>query len=474
MDFSAEQKFPEYSLFRLCLITITAALGGFLFGFDTAIINGTVEALEARFAIGNAALGLSISSALLGSAAGAFFAGSIADRYGRRWAMLFASVLFALSAIGSGVADNLWAFNFWRILGGWGVGVASVIAPAYIAETAPAHLRGRLGSFQQLAIVSGIFTALLVAYLIATSAGSAANPYWFGLDAWRWMLLSELPPAILYGIGAYCIPESPRFLVAKGKIEQARGVLETLIGATHAEKVTADIQRSLKKAHQSRFLDLKGKWGVLPIVWLGIALSCFQQFVGINVIFYYSSSLWQSVGFSEADSLLITVITSVTNIITTLLAIAMIDKIGRRPLLLFGSVGLTATLTLLAYLFGSVEFDLQGNPILEGNSGVAALIAANLYVFFFGLSWGPVVWVLLGEMFPNRIRAYALSLSAAIQWLANFAVSVTFPSLQALGLGWAYGLYAAAALLSLLFVYWLIPETKGKELEAMNLLGSEG
>jgi MFS family permease len=230
----------------------------------------------------------------------------------------------------------------------------------------------------------------------------------------------------------------------------------------------AEIRQSLRTERKPRFSDITGgRWGLLPIVYIGIGLSIFQQFVGINVIFYYSSVLWQAVGFTEKQSLLITLITNTTNVVTTLVAIATIDRFGRKPLLLIGSAGMLITLGTLAFLFGSAA-TVNGQPKLEGAAGPVALFAANIYVAFFGLSWGPVVWVLLGEMFPNRIRAAALGVAAALQWVANFVVSSTFPSLKNVGLGYAYGLYALAALLSFLFVLAFIRETRGRELEAMT------
>ncbi|NBD11039.1 sugar porter family MFS transporter [Corallococcus silvisoli] len=458
---------PETHTGHIIVISVVAALGGFLFGFDTSVINGTVGALQTQFAASSLALGLAVSSALIGSAAGAFLAGHVADRYGRKRTMLIASGLFTISAIGSGFAFSLWDLSFWRLVGGLGVGAASVVAPAYIAEIAPAHLRGRLASLQQLAIVVGIFMALLGDFAIARSAGSASNPGWLGMTAWRWMFFSGLPPAILYGVGSLFIPESPRYLVAKGREQEALGVLRGIEGDTAPSKVV-EIRNSLRTNYTPHMADLKGgRFGFLPIVWIGIVLAMLQQFVGINVIFYYSSVLWQAVGFSEQNSLAITVITSVTNILTTLVAIAFVDKIGRKPLLIIGSVGMALTLGLLAYLFGTAPLDAAGKPVLQGAAGTTALIAANLYVVFFGFSWGPVVWVLLGEMFPNRIRALALSIAAMAQWLANFLVSATFPSLKALGLGWAYGLYAAAAVFSIFFAARYIKETKGRELEQM-------
>ena len=452
------------------LIAGAAALGGFLFGFDTAVINGAVGALQRAFNASSAMTGFAVSSALLGSALGAFIAGPIADRLGRTKTMIIASVMFTLSAIGSGAPFGIWDFIFWRALGGVAVGMASVIAPAYIAEVAPAHLRGRLGSLQQMAIVVGIFIALLSDYFIALGAGgSAEGPFWFGVTAWRWMFWSESPPAILYGIAALTIPESPRYLVAQGRHQQAANVLAKVVGGDVDAKVQ-EIAQTVLTERKPQFSDLLSRrGGLLPIVWVGMGLSILQQFVGINVIFYYSSILWQAVGFSERNSLLITVITSVVNIVTTLIAIATVDKFGRKPLLLLGSIGMTVTLGTLAVVFGNAAIDpATGNPTLPGLPGIIALIAANLYVVFFGFSWGPIVWVMLGEMFNNKIRAAALSVAAAIQWIANFLVSTTFPPLlKSFGLGAAYGIYTIAAAISIFFVALSIKETKGKELEEM-------
>ncbi|HEY9779694.1 MAG TPA: sugar porter family MFS transporter [Leptolyngbyaceae cyanobacterium] len=450
------------------LIAGAAALGGFLFGFDTAVINGAIAALSKAFNANSVETGLAVSLALLGSAVGAFYAGKIADRYGRVKAMVVASVLFTISAIGSGLPLTIWDFTFWRVLGGLAVGAASVIAPAYIAECSPAHLRGRLGSLQQLAIVVGIFIALLCDYFIAVSAGSAEAPFLFGIAAWRWMFWTEIPPAVVYGMSALMIPESPRYLVAQKREAEAANVLAKILGGDVQAKVQ-EIRQTVLQERQPRFSDLLTRsGGLLPIVWLGIGLSIFQQFVGINVIFYYSSILWRAVGFSEQDSLWITVITGAVNIITTLIAIAFVDKFGRKPLLLLGSLGMTVTLGTLASIFASAPLDAAGNPALSGSAGITALVAANLYVFCFGFSWGPVVWVMLGEMFNNKIRAAALAIAAAVQWVANFIVSTSFPPLlQYFGLGAAYGLYTIAAAISFFFVLLLLKETKGIELEDM-------
>ncbi len=458
---------PAGAVGRIVLIAAAAAVGGFLFGYDTAVINGAVGALALTFAAGSTAIGLAVSSALMGSAAGAAVAGRLADRSGRLGAMRVAAVLFFVSSVGSGLAFSLWDFSLWRLVGGVAVGIASVVAPAYIAEVAPARMRGRLGSLQQLAIVVGIFLALLVDYGLAALAGGAMGELWLGLPAWRWMFLSEVPPALLYGLGAWLIPESPRYLVAKGRGVEALLVLRLIEGARAEDKVE-EIRLTLQLEHVPRLRDLRGgSLGLLPVVWVGIVLSAFQQLVGINVIFYYSSVLWQAVGFSERDALGITALTGITNIVTTLIAIACVDRFGRRPLLVLGSTGMALSLGVLAWAFGSAPVDAAGQPALAGGQGTLALVAANVYVFCFGFSWGPVTWVLLGEMFPNRIRAVALSVAAAVQWVANFLVSATFPALKDAGLGIAYGLYTGAAVLSLFFVLRFVRETKGKQLEEM-------
>ena len=459
---------PGESRATVIRLSLTAALGGFLFGYDSAVINGAVTAIESRFSASSAALGFTVASALLGAAAGALAAGRVADRWGRKPAMWLAAVVFLISAVGSGFASSLWMIVVFRVVGGVGVGIASVIAPTYIAEISPARIRGKLGSLQQLAIVTGIFLALLADYALASAAGGSEEDLWLGLEAWRWMFLVMAVPAVVYGGLALTIPESPRYLVAKGRLDEASSVLRRVLGNIDLDAKVAQIEETLQREKRPTMRDLGGPaFGLLPIVWVGIGLSVFQQFVGINVIFYYSSVLWQAAGFSESDALMITVITSVVNVVTTLIAIASIDRYGRRPLLIIGSIGMALTLGTLAAVFGTATLDEAGEPVLEGAAAPIALVAANLFVFAFGMSWGPVVWVLLGETFPNRIRAAALSLAAAAQWVANWVISTSFPPLKDAGLGLAYGLYTTFAVLSLLFVLKFVRETKGVELEEM-------
>ena len=449
-------------------IASVAALGGFLFGYDSAVINGAVSAVSDEFNTGAAALGFAVASALLGAAAGALLAGRIADRFGRLTVMKLAAVLFFVSALITGFSPSLTVFIFGRVVGGLGVGMASVVAPAYIAEIAPARIRGRLGSLQQLAIVTGIFISLLVDFIISEAAGGSGEVFWFGLEAWQWMFLAMTIPAALYGLMSLTIPESPRFLIAQHRIPAASKILGSLLGEANVELTIERIQHSMEGAKEPSWADLKQPSGkIAPIVWIGLLLSAFQQFVGINVIFYYSNVLWEAVGFDESEAFLITVIGATINILTTLVAIATVDRFGRKPLLLIGSVGMTMTLATMAVIFGTAPV-VDGDPVLEGAAGPIALVAANLFVIAFGMSWGPVVWVLLGEMFPNRMRAAALSLAAAGQWVANWIITVTFPGLKDVSLALAYGLYATFALLSFFFVLRYIEETKGRQLEDMH------
>lgn len=456
---------------KLIVLAVAGAVGGFLFGFDSSVVNGTVDAVQSDFALSETLVGLAVASALIGCAAGAYLAGRMADRWGRVPTMIVGSVLFLVSALGCGLAIGVWDLILWRLVGGLGIGIASVIAPAYIAEISPKHLRGRLGSLQQLAITIGIFAALLSDAVFADAAGTAAATFWWGLEAWRWMFLAGAVPAVAYGVIAMLLPESPRFLLLKGKEEQARAVYQRLLVPEDVDRALGDIKTGIKNDQfAARRGALRGGlFGLKPIVWVGIALSVFQQFVGINVIFYYSTTLWRSVGFEESDSFTISVATSVTNILVTLIAIALVDRVGRRPILLAGSVGMALALAAMAVAF-TQSVVVDGAPILPGAWGPVALVAANLFVVCFGASWGPVVWVLLGEMFPNQIRARALGIAASAQWIANFAITVSFPPLAAASLPVTYGFYALCAALSFVFVLRWVPETNGLSLEEAETL----
>ncbi|MBB3206173.1 SP family sugar:H+ symporter-like MFS transporter [Rhodopirellula rubra] len=451
------------------LITLVATIGGFLFGFDSGVINGTVDGLRTTFQSDSAVTGFAVASMLLGCAAGAFAAGRMADRFGRRNILLLSAAFFTLSAWGSGIAHGPSEFMAYRILGGLAVGAASVLAPAYISEVAPAKYRGALSSIQQIAIIGGLFLAFLSNYAIANAAGSSLSVFAWGFEAWRWMFWVELIPAAAFFFALLLIPESPRFLVATGQKERSLGVLKKLMG-DHAQAKYDEIESSLSSDHhRPRFRDILGTYGFRPIVWVGIFLAAFQQFVGINVIFYYGSVLWQSAGFDESNALLINVISGAVSIAACFAALVAIDRMGRKPMLVIGSVGMLITLAVMAFVFNQSDVAEDGSLSLTDVNGKIALIAANMYVVFFNFSWGPVVWVLLGEMFPNQLRGSALAVSGISMWGANFIVTISFPLLLAnIGLGGAYFTYAICAFLSLFLVLRFVSETKGLELEQMQ------
>ena len=451
------------------LISLVATIGGFLFGFDSGVINGTVDGLKTTFNSDSVATGFSVASMLLGCAFGAYFAGTMADKIGRRNVLIIASLFFTLSAWGSGIAITSNEFIIYRIIGGLAVGAASVLAPAYISEIAPAKYRGRLSSIQQIAIIVGLTVAFLSNYFIAGKAGGSTNILAGNYEAWRWMFWVELIPAITFFITLLLIPESPRYLVAKGNDNLALKVLTKLFDEDAHNKLN-EIKSSLSSNHTPTIKDIiHKKFGLRPIVWIGIGLAIFQQLVGINVIFYYGAVLWQSAGFSESDSLLINVSSGTVSILACLIAIFVIDKIGRKPLLKIGSIGMCITLGIMAIIFTNAALDTDGSLILKENQGLIALISANLYVIFFNASWGPVMWVMLGEMFPNQIRGSGLAISGFAQWISNFLITMTFPILLVTtGLGGAYGIYAIFALISLVFIIKFVKETKGIELEDMK------
>ncbi|MFE5794829.1 sugar porter family MFS transporter [Streptomyces sp. NPDC056503] len=458
---------PDH-LGHVIFITASAAMGGFLFGYDSSVINGAVEAIRDRYDIGSATLAQVIAIALIGCAIGAATAGRIADRIGRIRCMQISAVLFTVSAVGSALPFALWDLAFWRIVGGFAIGMASVIGPAYIAEVAPAAYRGRLGSFQQAAIVIGIAISQLVNYGILQLADGDQRGEIGGLEAWQWMLGVMVVPALLYGLLSFAIPESPRFLISVGKTERAKEVLSEVEGkGVDLDHRVAEIENAMRSEHKSTFRDLLvsgSRFRLLPIVWVGIGLSVFQQLVGINVAFYYSSTLWQSVGIDPSSSFFYSFTTSIINIIGTVIAMVLVDRVGRKPLALVGSVGMAIALAFEAWAFSA---DLVDGKLPE-TQGVVALVAAHVFVLFFALSWGVVVWVFLGEMFPNRIRAAALGVAASAQWMANWAITASFPSLSDWNLSGTYVIYTVFAVLSIPFVLRYVKETKGKALEEMG------
>jgi SP family sugar:H+ symporter-like MFS transporter len=455
----------------LVFVCMVATLAGFLFGFDAAVINGTVAALSKQFGSSGVGTGFSVASVLVGSAIGALLAGQYAERMGRKPLMLLTAVLFAVGAAGAGASRSAEVFFIFRLIGGFGVGAASVVAPAYIAEVSPAEIRGRLTTLQQLAIVLGLQCAFLSNYLIARAAGGAGAPWLLGAHAWRWMYWVQLIPSLVYLFSSLVLPESPRYLVAKGREAAARLMMRRLWGASvDLDETIAEIRRTVSTRDRPLSSNLRkpGARTFLPIVWVGIALAFFQQASGINAVMYFGEYLWAAAGFSEEHGLLINVTLGAVLVVSTLVSMVLVDRIGRRPLLLGGSAVMSSTLMILAAVFIFSAHNSHGVLVMTTAEAQITLVAEHLFIFAFGVSWGPVVWVLLGEMFPNRIRAPALAISAGTQWVTAFIVTTTFPGLlSTVGLSGIFCIYAVAAIASYLTVFRCVRETKGVVLEDM-------
>ena len=450
-------------------ITLIAVIGGLLFGYDTAVISGAERALEQFFSqatdfeYSKAWHGITASSALIGCVIGGAISGLLASRWGRRKSLIFASVLFFLSAMGSYRPEFLFfefgkpsfslllAFNAYRVLGGIGVGLASALCPMYIAEVAPANIRGRLVSFNQFAIIFGMLVVYFVNYLIRTSLPGDIEQAMIAVG-WRRMFVSEAFPAATFGFLLLLVPETPRFLVMSGKDDKALRVLSRINGVETAKGILAEIRETVAEKRDKLF-----SYGV-TVVMIGILLSFFQQAVGINVVLYYAPRIFENMGASGDASLMQTVVMGVVNIIFTVVAILTVDKFGRKPLLVIGSVGMMTGMIALSILS------------FKDVIGIAALVCIIIYTASFMMSWGPICWVLISEIFPNTIRGQAVAIAVAAQWISNFVVSSTFPSLSEWSVGGTYLIYAVFSLLSAVFVLRFVPETKGKTLEDMNRL----
>ena len=450
-------------------ITLIAVIGGLLFGYDTAVISGAERALEQFFSqatdfeYSKAWHGITASSALIGCVIGGAISGLLASRWGRRKSLIFASVLFFLSAMGSYRPEFLFfefgkpsfslllAFNAYRVLGGIGVGLASALCPMYIAEVAPANIRGRLVSFNQFAIIFGMLVVYFVNYLIRTSLPGDIEQAMIAVG-WRRMFVSEAFPAATFGFLLLLVPETPRFLVMSGKDDKALRVLSRINGVETAKGILAEIRETVAEKRDKLF-----SYGV-TVVLIGILLSFFQQAVGINVVLYYAPRIFENMGASGDASLVQTVVMGVVNIIFTVVAILTVDKFGRKPLLVIGSVGMMTGMIALSILS------------FKDVIGLAALVFIIIYTASFMMSWGPICWVLISEIFPNTIRGQAVAIAVAAQWVSNFVVSSTFPSLSEWSVGGTYLIYAVFSLLSAVFVLRFVPETKGKTLEDMTRL----
>jgi SP family sugar:H+ symporter-like MFS transporter len=447
----------------IAAIVAVATIGGFMFGYDSGVINGTQKGLESAFALGKLGIGINVGAILVGSSLGAFGAGRLADIIGRRGVMLLSAILFLASALMAGAAGSSAIFIVARIIGGLGVGAASVISPVYISEVTPASIRGRLSSMQQVMIITGLTGAFAANFVLARYAGGSTAELWLGFPAWRWMFWLQAIPAAIYFVALLAIPESPRYLVARHRDAEAEAVLTRLFGPTEAAAKVVEIRASLAAdQHRPRLSDLidRSTGRIRPILWAGIGLAIFQQLVGINVVFYYGATLWQAVGFSEDHALQTNILSGALSIGACLATMALVDRVGRKPLLLVGSAGMAVTLATVAYAFSTAVTGADGAIALPGSNGLIA---------FFNLSWGPIMWVMLGEMFPNQIRGSALAVSGFAQWIANAAIAVSFPALAVSpGLAPTYVGYAVFAAISFFFVRALVHETNGRELEQMK------
>ena len=434
------------------LLASVAALGGLLFGYDTAVISGAVGYLAERFSLDEHWTGWAAASALVGCIVGAALAGVLSDRVGRKKMLLLSAVLFTVSAIGTAVPRNLTEFVVFRIVGGFGVGAASMLSPLYIAEVAPARIRGRLVSINQLAIVSG----MLVVYFVNAWIASLGDTSWNVDSGWRWMFGSETLPAVVFLVLLFAVPESPRWLTKQGREAEAMAILARVSGSQGARMQMEEIRTAI--AEESGSIGQLLQPGIRVALVIAVVLAVLQQITGINVVLYYAPEIFKSTGLAAAKAINDTVIIGAVNLAFTIVAIWVVDRLGRKPLLMIASAGMGASLAALGGAFHRGDFD-----------GPWVLLFMLAYVASFAVAMGPVVWVVLSEIFPTRIRGRAMSIATVCLWIACFAVSQTFPwMLKTLQGATTFWFYAAMCAVAFLFVSWFVPETKGKTLEEIE------
>jgi len=456
----------DYNLAYIVGITLVATIGGLLFGYDTAVISGAEKSIQAflitPLGFGDFIHGATVSSALIGCIIGGAISGFLSNRWGRKNSLIFAAFLFFVSALGSGFPEFLffkhgeasvpllWMFNFYRIIGGIGVGLASAICPMYIGEIAPARIRGTLVSCNQFAIIFG----MLVVYFVNWGIAHGHTLEWINELGWRYMFLSEAIPAGLFFMLLFFVPETPRYLAMTNRDEKALNVLEKInAGKEIAQSILAEIRETVSEKAKAKLFSFGKK-----VIIIGILLSVFQQFVGINVALYYAPRIFESMGAGKDASLLQTIIMGLVNVIFTVLAIVTVDKWGRKPLLITGSIGMAIGMFAIS---GLAFFNVIG---------IGTLVFIIIYTASFMMSWGPVCWVYISELFPNKIRGQAVAIAVAAQWAANYFISSTYPGMMNYSGGLTYGFYGLMSLLSAVFVWKMVPETKGKTLEDMNRL----
>jgi len=435
----------------ICICTFAAALGGFLFGYDTAVVNGSIEYLVLHFDLSAGLEGWAASSALIGCIFGAMLAGMIGDRFGRKRALLLCAVLFTVSAVGSAIPRTLSFFVWARFIGGLGVGGASMLSPMYIAEISPEKIRGRLVSIYQLAIASGILIAFLINMLIQRMGDNA----WNTDLGWRWMFGSEMVPAVLFGLVLLIVPESPRWLMKRGRRSEAMAILAGIAGQAHAEFEVGQIEESLSH-EEGKFSELFTSGYRMALI-VGVFLAIFQQLCGIQVVMYYSTKIMKSVGSSTDAAFMATVVMGVVMVLFTFVAIWLVDKVGRRVLLVTGTTIQCISLTTVGLL------------LYFGGDPYVLLFFLLIFVASFAAGMGPVMWIVVSEIFPTKVRGRAMSVTTLTLWAVCYTMTQTFPVLlERMGGASTFWVYAVSSFLSILFIVRFVPETKGRTLEEIE------
>ena len=439
----------EYRFSQLLVLTVITALGGLLFGYDISVISGTVPYLQDYYDLTEASKGFAVSSAYIGCIIGVLFAGKLSDAYGRKIILFIAGILFVVSAIGSGWSTNLTAFIIYRILGGIAVGTASILAPMYIAEISPRQIRGKMVSINQLNIVIGIAVAYFVNYFLVDIDNN-----------WRWMFSFEALPAFIFSFSLYFVPESPRWLVKKGKVSEASTVLARIGSESYVQRELSEIRESLNNIKSQGASNLKTllKPGLRKILVIGIILAILQQWSGINVIFFYAPDIFQSIQISMDAALFQTSIIGLVNVTFTLLAMRLVDKVGRKVLLQYGALGMG-----ICYIFIGLFY------FLGMTEGIYLLFFFLLTTAFYATSLAPVVWVVISEIFPNIIRGLGMSAATVFLWIGTYVLTLTFPILmEAIQGSFTFWIYAVICFAGFIFVWKVVPETKGKSLEELE------
>lgn len=453
----------QYNLGYIIGITLVATIGGLLFGYDTAVISGAEKSVEAYLirplGLGAFAHGATVASALIGCIIGGAVSGLLSSRLGRKRSLILSACLFFLSALGSAYPETIFftkgeptmgllvMFNLYRILGGIGVGLASAVVPMYIGEIAPAGIRGRMVACNQFAIIFG----MLVVYFVNWGIAKGQTLEWINDIGWRYMFLSEAIPASLFGILLFFVPETPRYLALSHQEDKAMGVLTKINGVENAKTIFNEIKDSVSKSVSAKLFSYGKK-----VIIVGILLSVFQQFGGINVVLYYAPRIFESMGVAKDASMLQTIVMGLVNVVFTVLAIMTVDKWGRKPLLITGSIGMAVGMFAISMLSYADVI------------GISTLVFIILFTASFMMSWGPICWVLIAEIFPNKIRGQAVAIAVMVQWAANFFISSTYPPMMEFSSVFTYCVYGVMSLLSALFVWKMVPETKGKTLEEME------